>query len=199
MFVPKNEVQEIVVQRFRLQHKEFLAQRICQLVQQWNSCLNATGNSCHCWGTLPVNNLEEASVVHASCLGITEHSLTHTVFLVMPLYLEYFCSFFHLHYSFWHMQYWVRTSANRKILHCVSCQIWDSEHLNLLVLCYLMSLGSSFNYYSETRHNIILKKINWNRCLTHNEFYTHSSKIPYATIPCFMHIPFTDFHFDAQQ
>jgi len=30
-------------------------------------------------------------------------------------------------------------------------------------------------------------------------FNTHFSKIPYATIPCFMHIPFTDFRFEAQQ
>jgi len=51
MFVPKNEVQEIVVQWFRLQHKVCLAQTICQLVQQWNSSLIATGGSSHCWGT----------------------------------------------------------------------------------------------------------------------------------------------------
>jgi hypothetical protein len=50
MFVPKNEVQQIVVQWFRLQHK-FLAQRICQLVQQWNCCLNATSDYSRCWDT----------------------------------------------------------------------------------------------------------------------------------------------------
>ena len=49
----------------------------------------------------------------------------------------------------------------------------------------------------KTQYNI-KKIINWNRCFIHNEFYTHSSQIPYANIPCFMHMPSTDFCFDAQ-
>jgi hypothetical protein len=43
-FLPDDNVQKAVIEWFRQQPKEFFANRICQLVHQWDFCLNACGD-----------------------------------------------------------------------------------------------------------------------------------------------------------
>jgi len=97
-----------VVQWFRQAvYKEFLAQRICQLVQQWNSSLNATGDSSHCWGT--VTSEQPQRSFSCACLMswnywafINTHCLLFLFLIIKPtrcsnlsnLFLEWNCTCF---------------------------------------------------------------------------------------------------------